>query len=163
MGCMVVEGDVKMILGQPINDKYRDHSHKSGSLGVNDDGSTELVPGPGADKSANWDNRLQAKYQAANTLIRAGSATIAAMICTSEDLRQELAKVQARAALMEIERDRMTTIARSRAERIAELVRAMNLTINHFHRNQISGNFQGDDEHECWNALKVALEKGEEE
>lgn len=45
---------------------------------------------------------------------------------------------------------------------LAELIKASQLTIQHFKRNQISGNFQGDDEHECWTALRNALGKVKE-
>ena len=38
-----------------------------------------------------------------------------------------------------------------------ELREAAELTVQHFKRNQVSGNFQGDDEHECWGALREAL------
>lgn len=38
------------------------------------------------------------------------------------------------------------------------LVDAAKLTVMHFKRNQASGNFQGDDEHEAWTALTKALE-----
>jgi hypothetical protein len=38
-----------------------------------------------------------------------------------------------------------------------QLRAAAELTVQHFRRNQASGNFQGDDEHECWNALERAL------
>jgi len=42
-------------------------------------------------------------------------------------------------------------------EEVLALVAAAELTIQHFKRNQASGNFQGDDEHECWTALEAAL------
>jgi hypothetical protein len=34
---------------------------------------------------------------------------------------------------------------------------AAKLTVLHFQRNQASGNFQGDDEHEAWAALEAAI------
>lgn len=43
-----------------------------------------------------------------------------------------------------------------REEKVAKLIEAATVTIQHFERNNVSGNFQGDDEHECWNALRAA-------
>jgi hypothetical protein len=37
------------------------------------------------------------------------------------------------------------------------LLAAAKLTALHFERNQASGNFQGDDEHEAWSALSKAI------
>jgi len=57
----------------------------------------------------------------------------------------------------------MSLAERGKTERTMEDVRelksAAELTVQHFERNRASGNFQGDDEHECWNALLAALEK----
>jgi hypothetical protein len=40
-----------------------------------------------------------------------------------------------------------------------DLLEAAKLTVLHFKRNQASGNFQGDDEHEVWTALEKAISK----
>jgi hypothetical protein len=40
---------------------------------------------------------------------------------------------------------------------LLEVAEAAELTVRHFARNQTSGNFQGDDEHEAWTALTRAL------
>jgi len=42
-----------------------------------------------------------------------------------------------------------------------DLLDAAKLTTLHFKRNQVSGNFQGDDEHEAWVALNKAITKAE--
>lgn len=42
-----------------------------------------------------------------------------------------------------------------------ELLEAAKLTALHFERNKVSGNFQGDDEHEAWSALENAITKAE--
>ena len=42
-----------------------------------------------------------------------------------------------------------------------DLLEAAKLTVQHFSRNQVSGNFQGDDEHEAWTALDKAITKAE--
>lgn len=42
-----------------------------------------------------------------------------------------------------------------------DLLEAAKLTALHFKRNRDSGNFQGDDEHEAWNALEQAIQKAE--
>jgi hypothetical protein len=43
----------------------------------------------------------------------------------------------------------------------AELIDALTLVELHFRRNHASGNFQGDDEHEAWTAVRAALAKTE--
>jgi hypothetical protein len=40
-----------------------------------------------------------------------------------------------------------------------DLYAALALVEQHFQRNQVSGNFQGDDEHEAWTAVSAALKK----
>ena len=45
---------------------------------------------------------------------------------------------------------------------VARLREAAELTVLNFRRNQASGNFQGDDEHEAWTALNRALRGLEE-
>jgi hypothetical protein len=40
-----------------------------------------------------------------------------------------------------------------------DLYAALALVERHFQRNQASGNFQDDDEHEAWNAVSAALKK----
>lgn len=42
-------------------------------------------------------------------------------------------------------------------ENQAALRAAAQLTVLHFKRNRASGNFQGDDEHDAWEALETAL------
>lgn len=43
-----------------------------------------------------------------------------------------------------------------------ELAAAANLACQNFERQNISGNFLGDDEHEAWTALRTALQKLEQ-
>ena len=38
-----------------------------------------------------------------------------------------------------------------------ELLAALTLVDLHFSRNHVSGNFQGDDEHEAWSAVRNAI------
>lgn len=42
-----------------------------------------------------------------------------------------------------------------------DLLKALKLVDLYFQRNHISGNFQGDDEHEAWSAASTAIEKAE--
>lgn len=42
-----------------------------------------------------------------------------------------------------------------------DLLRAIKLTLRMFERDQASGNFQGDEEHEAWSALAAAVAKAE--
>lgn len=42
-----------------------------------------------------------------------------------------------------------------------ELLAAAKLAALHFTRQRLSGNFQGDDEHEAWTALEKAIARAE--
>lgn len=42
-----------------------------------------------------------------------------------------------------------------------DLLEALKLVNLHFQRNHSSGNFQGDDEHETWTAVRAAIAKTE--
>lgn len=40
-----------------------------------------------------------------------------------------------------------------------ELLKAAELAVTHFRRNNVGGHFQGDDEHEAWTALESAIKR----